>query len=74
MEFPNGHGTYATNIVNYHVDFPNDITINDGDTVTVTLPKEMALPTKYSFDVTNPEALSLVKRSQIALKHYCDNL
>ena len=55
MEFPNGHGTYATNIVNYHVDFPNDITINDGDTVTVTLPKEMALPTKYSFDVTNPE-------------------
>lgn len=57
MEFPNGHGTYATNIVNYHVDFPNDITINDGDTVTVTLPKEMALPTKYSFDVTNPEGV-----------------
>ena len=57
MEFPNGHGTYATNIVNYHVDFPNDITINNGDTVTVTLPKEMALPTKYSFDVTNPEGV-----------------
>ena len=57
MEFPNGHGTYATNIVNYHVDFPNDITINDGDTVTVTLPKEMTLPTKYSFDVTNPEGV-----------------
>ena len=57
MEFPNGHGAYATNIVNYHVDFPNDITINDGDTVTVTLPKEMALPTKYSFDVTNPEGV-----------------
>ena len=57
MEFPNGHGTYATNIVNYHVDFPNDITINNGDTVTVTLPKEMTLPTKYSFDVTNPEGV-----------------
>ena len=61
MEFPNGHGTYATNIVNYHVDFPNDITINDGDTVTVTLPKEMALPTKYSFDVTNPEGVIIGK-------------
>ena len=57
MEFPNGHGAYETNIVNYHVDFPNDITINDGDTVTVTLPKEMTLPTKYSFDVTNPEGV-----------------
>ena len=61
MEFPNGHGTYATNIVNYHVDFPNDITINDGDTVTVTLPKEMTLPTKYSFDVTNPEGVVIGK-------------
>ena len=57
MEFPNGHGIYATNILKYHVDFPDDITINNGDTVTVTLPKEMTLPTKYQFDVTNPEGV-----------------
>ena len=61
MEFPNGHGTYATNIVNYHVDFPNDITINDGDTVTVTLPKEMTFPTQYKFDVTNPDGVVIGK-------------
>ena len=57
MEFPNGHGIYATNILKYHVDFPDDIAINNGDTVTVTLPKEMTLPTKYQFDVTNPEGI-----------------
>ena len=57
MEFPNGHGIYATNILKYHVDFPDDIAINNGDTVTVTLPKEMTLPTKYQFDVTNPEGV-----------------
>ena len=61
MEFPNGHGIYATNIVNYHVDFPNDIAINDGDTVTVTLPKEMTFPTQYKFDVTNPEGVVIGK-------------
>ena len=57
MEFPNGHGIYATNILKYHVDFPDDIAINNGDTVTVALPKEMTLPTKYQFDVTNPEGI-----------------
>ena len=61
MEFPNGHGIYATNILKYHVDFPDDIVINNGDTVTVTLPKEMTLPTKYQFDVTNPEGIVIGK-------------
>jgi len=61
MEFPNGHGIYATNIVKYHVDFPDNIAINNGDTVTVTLPKEMTLPTKYQFDVTNPEGIVIGK-------------
>ena len=61
MEFPNGHGIYATNILKYHVDFPDDIVINNGDTVTVTLPKEMTLPTKYQFDVTNPEGVVIGK-------------
>ena len=61
MEFPNGHGIYATNILKYHVDFPDDIAINNGDTVTVTLPKEMTLPTKYQFDVTNPEGIVIGK-------------
>mgnify|MGYP000878262733 CR=1 FL=1 len=57
MEFPKGHGIYAVSIVKYHVDFPDDITIDDKDTVTVTLPKELTFPTQYTFDVTNPEGV-----------------
>ena len=41
MEFPNGHGIYAVSSVHYHVDFPDDIVINDNDTVTVTLPFDL---------------------------------
>ena len=55
MEFPNGYGVYAQSTVKYHVDFPDTIAINDKDTVTITLPKEMMLPTHYKFDVSNPE-------------------
>lgn len=61
MEFPNGRGIYATSIVRYHVDFPDDIVINDNDTVTVTLPKELTFPTQYTFDVTNPEGIVIGK-------------
>ena len=61
MEFPNGHGIYAVSSVHYHVDFPDDIVINDNDTVTVTLPKELTFPTQYKFDVTNPDGVVIGK-------------
>ena len=57
MEFPNGYGVYAQSTLKYHVDFPDTITINDKDTVTITLPKEMALPTHYKFDVSNHDGV-----------------
>lgn len=38
-----------------NVHFPDDLTINEGDKVTFTLPKEVAFQTSFTFDVHNPE-------------------
>lgn len=52
----NGTGKYQPFTVEYkNVHFPDDLTINEGDKVTFTLPKEVAFQTSFTFDVHNPE-------------------
>ena len=55
ITYPEGHGVYAKMQVNYHVDFPDELSIKENDKVEMKLPKVMEFPTSYSFDVTNPE-------------------
>nr|DAT62251.1 MAG TPA: putative outer membrane protein [Caudoviricetes sp.] len=51
-----GTGKYQPFSVEYkNVHFPDDLTINEGDKVTFTLPKEVAFQTSFTFDVHNPE-------------------
>lgn len=52
----NGTGKYQPFTVEYkNVHFPDDLTINEGDKVTFTLPEEVAFQTSFTFDVHNPE-------------------
>lgn len=52
----NGTGKYQPFTVEYkNVHFPDDLTIDEGDKVTFTLPKEVAFQTSFTFDVHNPE-------------------
>lgn len=52
----NGTGKYQPFSVEYkNVHFPDDLTIDEGDKVTFTLPKEVAFQTSFTFDVHNPE-------------------
>ena len=52
----NGTGKYQPFSVEYkNVHFPDDLTINEGDKVTFTLPEEVAFQTNFTFDVHNPE-------------------
>ncbi len=52
----NGTGKYQPFSVEYkNVHFPDDLTINEGDKVTFTLPAEVAFQTSFTFDVHNPE-------------------
>lgn len=52
----NGTGKYQPFSVEYkNVHFPDDLTINEGDKVTFTLPEEVAFQTTFTFDVHNPE-------------------
>lgn len=52
----NGTGKYQPFSVEYkNIEFPDDLTINEGDKVTFTLPKEVAFQTSFTFDVHNPE-------------------
>ena len=52
----NGTGKYQPFSVEYkNVHFPDDLTINEGDKVTFTLPEEVAFQTSFTFDVHNPE-------------------
>lgn len=56
VTFPNGNGKYSPFEVEYkNIEFPDDLTINEGDKVTFTLPKEVAFQTTFTFDVHNPE-------------------
>ena len=51
-----GTGKYQGFTVEYkNVHFPDDLTINEGDKVTFTLPEEVAFQTSFTFDVHNPE-------------------
>ena len=51
-----GTGKYQSFTVEYKdVHFPDDLTINEGDKVTFTLPEEVAFQTSFTFDVHNPE-------------------
>lgn len=55
VTFPNGNGKYSPFEVEYKdIQIPDDVTVNEGDKVTLTLPKEVTFQTDYDFDVYNP--------------------
>lgn len=52
----NGTGKYQRFQIEYKdINFPDDMQINEGDKVVLTMPEEVNFQTKYEFDVTNPE-------------------
>lgn len=55
VTFPNGTGKYSPFEVEYKdIQIPDDVQVNEGDKVTLTLPKEVTFQTDYDFDVYNP--------------------
>lgn len=55
VNFPNGNGKYSPFEVEYKdIHIPDDVPVNEGDKVTLTLPKEVTFQTDYDFDVYNP--------------------
>ncbi len=55
VAFPNGNGKYSPFEVEYKdIQIPDDVPVNAGDKVTLTLPKEVTFQTDYDFDVYNP--------------------
>ena len=59
-----GTGKYQGFTVEYkNIHFPDDMTINEGDKVTMTFPEEINFQTKYEFDVKNPENAVVGKAS-----------
>ena len=55
-ETGNGTGKYVNFKVEYkNIDFPDNMTINEGDQVVFTMPKEVSFRTDFDFDVKNPE-------------------
>lgn len=54
LRFENGMSKYAGFKVEYkEIAIPDSIAINAGDTLTMTLPKEMTFKTNFDFDVTD---------------------
>ena len=54
LKFENGMSKYAGFKVEYkEIAIPDSIAINAGDTLTMTLPKEMTFKTNFDFDVTD---------------------
>lgn len=52
----NGTGKYQSFQIEYKdINFPDNMPINEGDKVVLTMPEEVNFQTKYEFDVTNPE-------------------
>ena len=50
-----GAGKYNTFKVKYeNITIPDDITVNEGDKVVLTLPKEVKFQTSFEFDIKNP--------------------
>lgn len=55
VTFPNGTGKYSPFEVEYKdIQIPDNVPVNEGDKVTLTLPKEVTFQTDYDFDVYNP--------------------
>lgn len=55
VTFPNGNEKYSPFEVEYKdIKIPDDVPVNEGDKVTLTLPKEVTFQTDYDFDVYNP--------------------
>lgn len=55
VNFPNGNGKYSPFEVEYKdINIPDNVSVNEGDKVTLTLPKEVTFQTDYDFDVYNP--------------------
>lgn len=55
VAFPAGTGKYSPFEVEYKdIQIPDDVPVNEGDKVTLTLPKEVTFQTDYDFDVYNP--------------------
>ena len=55
VNFPNGNGKYNPFEIEYKdIQIPDDVPVNEGDKVTLTLPKEVTFQTDYDFDVYNP--------------------
>lgn len=56
LQFPDGKSKYAGFKVQYNeITIPDTIAINPGDTLTLTMPKEVTFKTSFDFDVTNPD-------------------
>lgn len=56
LKFENGMSKYAGFKVEYkEITIPDSIAINAGDTLTMTLPKEMTFKTNFDFDVTDSD-------------------
>ena len=56
LQFPNGKSKYAGFKVKYNeITIPDNVAINPGDTLTLTMPKEVTFKTSFDFDVTNPD-------------------
>ena len=54
LKFENGMSKYAGFKVEYKdINIPDNIAINAGDTLSMTLPKEMTFKTNFDFDVTD---------------------
>lgn len=47
--------TYVNKDLTYHTEIPDEIEINEGDTLTYTLPEQLQWTTTQEFDVTSPE-------------------
>lgn len=47
--------TYVNKDLTYHTEIPDEVEINEGDTLTYTLPEQLQWTTKQEFDVTSPE-------------------
>ena len=47
--------TYVNKDLTYHTEIPDEVEINEGDTLTYTLPEQLQWTTRQEFDVTSPE-------------------
>lgn len=47
--------TYVNKELTYHTEIPDEIAIEEGDTLTYTLPEQLQWTTTQEFDVTSPE-------------------